>query len=99
MSCSRLKQGILALAIIVAIMLTLVVPAETATTPIAVTITPIADATVNSSLPDTNLGSDETLYVQFLSRAEQQRALIQFDLSGSYRRSAVPDSEKRLLIS
>src|SRR4030042_5489409 len=86
-----LSRIVLALAIVSALLPSGMLSVEADTTPIAVTITPVADTTVNRSSPETNLGPDETLYVQYLSREQEQRALIRFNLAAAIPSDAIND--------
>jgi len=87
----RLFRIVLALAVASALFPYGMLPAEADSTPLYVTITPVADATVVSSSPDDNFGWYDALYVQLLSREQEQRALIRFNLAAAIPSDAIID--------
>src|SRR4030042_4990874 len=87
----RLFRMVLALAIAAAFLPSGMLPAEADSTPLYVTITPVADATVDSSSPGDNFGWYDALYVQYLSPAQEQRALIRFNLAAAIPGDAIID--------
>lgn len=64
-----------------------------------VTLTAVADATVVSSMPTTNLGGVTTLVVGFPSPTAMDRALLQFDLSSIPAGSAIGSAVLQLSIA
>jgi len=76
-------QAVFGPMVVAAMVLSTLAPVGAAPTQTTVTLTPVADATVDILSPNTNFGHEHTLGAQYLSSHQMRRALIRFNLAAS----------------
>ena len=84
-------QAVFGLMVVAAMILSTLTPIGAQPSQTTVTLTPVADATINSFSPSTNFGHENTLKVQYHSPRLMERSLIRFNLAASVPSDAIID--------